>query len=442
MKTTMMKGSRWIFVFFAAIICLLLLVWQGKEVSGLEDELEREREAVAAMGNSPIESGVQNEVESAVEGISSSAGAAQQSSPVTVSHLLAIMPDESQNSDPAGLIRLLPDILALLEDLSVDELFVLLEELHELSKDKSEAKSGRAESIVGVLFLLLSDVEPERILTFLEGEDQDSRVLHEIQSSALFSLARQDPAKAEAYLKASDWRGRLRQQGEFAVFGGLVQVDFEQALRYLEETNLNSGQEISVLANAGRDPAVRSQMRAAVVEMKNSPMKKRLSTALMAAEFTAGGFEGVSQLLSGMTFATPEERDEAISGAANMGLVFKPQETIEWLKKEASSARIAECLSNSIMGWARQDYEAAGEWLKTQNPSSDTDHAISAYASTVVQIAPEAAMVWAEEIQDPKMQENTQKRTLREWHEMDPAAAESWLTEQGWDVGEWITNLE
>ena len=390
------------------------------------------------MERSPNQSAPQQESREAVKDSSTATGTSDQGSSVTASDLLSIIPEEALNSNSVGMIRLLPEILTLLEDLTGDELFVVLEELNELSKDKSQAESGKAEAIVGLLFIVLSDVEPERILVLLEEEDQDDQSLHSIQSSALLSLARQDPVKAEAYLKASDWRGPLRRSGELAVFGGWMESDFERAVQYLEKTGLDSGREISLFANAGRSSEVRSEMKMTLEKLEDSSLKKNLTTGLMGAEYTAAGFDGVSQLLAGMTFTTPKARDEAISGAANMGLASKPGETIEWLKKEASPARRGEFLWNSVASWARQDYQAAGEWLKVQEPSSDTDHAIFAYASMVAQINPEAAMTWTDEIQAGEVQQQARKRSLREWHKTNPEAARNWVVEQGWEAEDWL----
>ena len=439
MKTKVMKTSDGIFISLAVVICVLLLVWQGKKVSDLKAEVVREREAVVAIREAETKSGHQGESGSDPEKGSDPVAEAQQVSPTTVSELLAILPDESSDKGTAGFVRLLPEILALLEDFSVDELFELLEELSEVSEDASNAETN-AGALAGVLVLILSDVEPLRTLTFLEEAKKGPGVQAEMESSALVSLAQQDPKKAEAFLKSADWRGLQKQQGELAVFGGWVQVDFKEALRYLKESNLEASTGISVLANAGRDPRVRIQMKKAIEEMEDLPMKRKFSTALLGAEYTDEGYEGVSQLLSQMTFATPEERDQALSGAGNMGLFEKPKETIEWLKEEASPARRGEFLTNSVMSWARQDYQAAGEWLMSQEPSSDTDQMISGYAATVVQIDPAAAMTWSGEIQDEKVQERTRKSSLREWYRADPTAARNWVVEQGWEVEDWLPN--
>ena len=227
-----------------------------------------------------------------------------------------------------------------------------------------------------------------------------------------------------------------------AVLSGWAQTDFNEAIRYLKELKTHSGREILSLANAGQNSEVRAQMQKAVEEMDDSLVKRKISLGLIRAEYVAEGFEGVSQLLSEMTFSTPEARDEAVFEVTNTGLVDQPRETIEWIQKEASPTQKAEYLANNIGSWARLDYQAAGEWLTSQKPSSDTDYAISAYASTVVQIDPAAAMTWVNEIQDKDVQQKARQRSLRKWHDTDPVAARNWVDEQGLEAEKWLPNSE
>ena len=290
--------------------------------------------------------------------------------------------------------------------------------------------------------MLLADVEPERVLKFLADVDYDPSIHDFTEASALLSLARQDPRKAEAFLKAADWRGERKQKAELAVFSGWVKVDFKQALRYLEESGLSSGMDFSLVAAAGQDREARNEMRKAIAEMDDSSKKRGLTSALLAAEYSAEGFESVSRSLSEMNFATPKDRDDAISKTAFMALLSQPREAVEWVQKEVSPERRGKYVSGVVAMWAYQDFQAAGEWLKGQEPSSDTDHMISTYASTVIQIDPKASMVWADEIQDEKRKERTRKSSLREWHKADPAAARDWVVEQGWEVEEWLPNSE
>ena len=433
MKDPIMKNKGWIVVFPTVLICILLLVWQEKEASSLKSEIVLERQAVAAIAKSSVDSRLMEGGVAHSENASSLEDTGRRTQPITVTELLASIPDEVLVGESGVVIRSLPNILGLLEELTADELFVLLGDLNKLRDDEPIV-----EAIFGILVALVSEVEPERVLALMGESEKDDGTEEAAETGALFGLARQDPAKAEAFLEAAGWRGKRQRDGEMAVLMGWVQSDFQEAIRYLKESDIDSGMGVSVLANSAHEPKVRDQMRKAILGMEDSPIRKSLTTALMAAEYSAGGFTKVSELLSEITFENLAARDEALSGAANMGLLVKPKETIEWLKKEASPARRGEFLGNSVMRWAHNDYQAAGEWLQSQEPSSDTDQAILAYASTVVQIDPAAAMTWADEIQDSQVQKNVRKRSLRNWSVTDPDAARNWVVEQGWEVEEWL----
>ena len=437
MKIIEMKGRFWLPVVVTVVGCLSLLIWQRKEVASLESEVVSSRQMSAVPEESAVDSALKEDEVSDLEENPGLPKAESRGEFISVSELLASLPDGFNYGSPE-FIRSLPQVLSLLEELNADELFILVKELYQ-----ADEREPIAANLWYLLTSLLAEEEPERMLAFLaEARKDDGNEEHLLEQSALFALARQDPAKAEAFLENAGWRGPQKSNSERGVLMGWAQSDFQEAIRYFEESGMPSGIAISVLAVAAQEPEVRNEMKQVVLKMEDSPMRRGLTSSLMGAVYDESGFEGVGQLLSEMTFATPDLRDEAISGAANMGLSEKPKETIEWLQEEASSARREEFLENGVRGWARQDYQAAGEWLMSEEPSSDTDKLIAGYAATVVQIDPVAAMTWVDEIQDEKVQEKTRKSSLWEWHKADPAAARNWVVEQGWELEEWFPNPE
>ena len=403
----------------------------------MKSDLAVERQAVALLEEVKLEPKSKRGSASDLKESSRSVNIEPPSNLITVSGLLASIPDEAVVNDPTQLFRYLPDALSLLEELTTDELFVLFEDLSKMSEDDS-----KAEALIHILLTLVADVEPERVIAFFEGVERPDGLKESVEPAALGSLAMQDPAQAEAFLKNADWTEYLKENAKMAVLSGWIQTDFQEAIRYLKENEMGSGRGMMVLANAGHDPKVRDQMRKVIRDMEDSSLRKKMSIGLVKVEYDDGGPEAVNHFLSEMAFATPKARDELLSGAANIGLMSKPQETIEWLQKEVSPARRGQFLSDSISIWAHQDFQAAGEWLKNQKLSSDTDHAISGYATTVTQVDPPAAMAWIDEILDRGLQQEVRKDSLKKWHNTDPAAARNWVVEQGWEVEEWFPNSE
>ena len=158
-----MKNQIWIPASLATMICIILLLWQGK-VSSLKSKVARERQAVAALEKSEMESHPKFESIARLEDDSRSGGADLLLHSDTVSKLLNSIPDGIPRDDNVSLIRAFPNALSLLEDFTVDELFVFLGDLSEVSDHDSKAFSTLI-----VLLTLVSQVEAERVLTFLEG---------------------------------------------------------------------------------------------------------------------------------------------------------------------------------------------------------------------------------------------------------------------------------
>ena len=128
MKLTTTKKSHWVSVCSVVAICVFFLIWQGKKGSHLKAEIAKERKVIAAMEGPKREAGGNKDgVKNSEEGGTSEV-ALPQANAVTVSEFLELIPDAPSKAEQGDLFRFLPEILDLLKEYSVDELFVLLEE--------------------------------------------------------------------------------------------------------------------------------------------------------------------------------------------------------------------------------------------------------------------------------------------------------------------------
>jgi hypothetical protein len=83
----------------------------------------------------------------------------------------------------------------------------------------------------------------------------------------------------------------------------------------------------------------------------------------------------------------------------------------------------------AIRQWAREDAQAAGEWLVAQpQVSNDT---LATYARQVVRQDPAAALEWAQAIDNPAQQLRTTIAVGQTWFREDPAAAGAWANASG-----------
>lgn len=83
-------------------------------------------------------------------------------------------------------------------------------------------------------------------------------------------------------------------------------------------------------------------------------------------------------------------------------------------------------MATRFFAWADADPESAGLWLNAQPRTPELD-AIASQYSTALRENPEAAVLWAESIGNPRTRLLETATHYRNWQARDPAAAGAWL---------------
>ncbi len=77
--------------------------------------------------------------------------------------------------------------------------------------------------------------------------------------------------------------------------------------------------------------------------------------------------------------------------------------------------------------WAKDNAQAAAEWLNRQPDSTDRDLVIAGYATTIAGANPQSAIQWANAIPDPQARKDVFKNVAIRWLVADPQNALLWL---------------
>lgn len=77
--------------------------------------------------------------------------------------------------------------------------------------------------------------------------------------------------------------------------------------------------------------------------------------------------------------------------------------------------------------WAKDNAQAAAEWLNRQPDSTDRDLVIAGYAATTALTDPQTAVQWANAIPHPQIQKAVFKNIAIRWLAADPKSALPWL---------------
>ncbi|MDA0813883.1 MAG: hypothetical protein O3C21_16015, partial [Verrucomicrobia bacterium] len=122
---------------------------------------------------------------------------------------------------------------------------------------------------------------------------------------------------------------------------------------------------------------------------------------------------------------------DAVRQIAEQMAQSDPQEALAWAGALAAEAQ-PQAYREALNEWAKTDATAASEYLLSMSQSPERDQAITGLTSTLQREDPSSAILWAQEINDPKLQQETITSAARSWYYSDDkAGASAWLETSG-----------
>ncbi len=437
-----MQNSTLITSGIVSAICAAALTVQWRRNAGLERELETATEAVAELERlavAPAADLLPGPVSALTPGApepgSIEAAIAEARAATTpeerialalsrIGTLAGLMGEDDRS--PAEIIRALPDLLRVVQDLDLEEMIAVAERIDAPLEMGDDATGEGVMKMV--LLMLAADQDPQRLL---ENEEfGDSR---ELRHMILGSLARRDPEAAMAWVESAGLKGWERDQVERAAVMQLMRDDFPRALDFLASKS-NDPQEVfqtlSMITAMGMAPELEHQITAAAADPANAELRDGLMKVSFAASVSTGGIEAAKA--RAQEFGLDEAGTaELLLGNMEPLLALAPAESMDWLAEVTPPERYETTLPNVIKDWARADFNAAGEWLGDQPASPARDGAIASYAELVVEVNPQAAATWTKEIGDDERRLEAVGAVMRHWQNDSPEEAAAWAEANG-----------
>jgi len=102
---------------------------------------------------------------------------------------------------------------------------------------------------------------------------------------------------------------------------------------------------------------------------------------------------------------------------------------MNWLRglPDANSADIARAFEEGYRSWLSTEPEFARAWLREQELDASLDPVVALYAKSLSRDDSEAGISWAERIEDEGRREEALEKIVRVWLHRDPDAARAWL---------------
>jgi hypothetical protein len=330
------------------------------------------------------------------------------------------------NNNPGAFFKILPDLLRIVQDLSLDELIAVAQGIDApLTSDSTE--DGQSITKM-VLMLIAAEQDPIRILGM-----QDFMAHREMKMGVLGSLARQDPEAAQRWLKSADIPSSQKSQFQAILLAQTMRQDVNAGLKLFMEMPID---ERSNSGPFGTIPVTKEQIPElieAIEKPEFAEIKGQIAGIILTSTLMEAGVTAVRKQTETLDLA-PDELKDYITKMTWQTMQSEPNETLEWINDALSEDQQLEAVPNAINTWAQQDYNAAGEYLGQLPPSPVRDRSILLFSQMVFHLDPESAAIWTLEIEDPGTRKLAIQQTIGTWNLKDKPAADKWLQDNSIDL--------
>lgn len=247
--------------------------------------------------------------------------------------------------------------------------------------------------------------------------------------SLLSGWAAVDPAGAIALL--SQLPEEL--QGEKAAFEesivvGLADLDFEQAVAFIGRLESQGRENASSLIGSVASEVLRGR-----TAKEASQWADTLPAGAMRGEAMgriAGAFAREDSEAAAEWVASHADQDYAARPIAEVGRTWgreAPIAAADWLQSLPPGEGPKNGLSDTFSDWEDRNPTAAAEYLLSMPQSELRDSSISGFARGYAWQDPETSLAWAADIAEPALRERTLTETGQIFFERNPEKAQQWI---------------
>jgi len=256
--------------------------------------------------------------------------------------------------------------------------------------------------ITSIILLTLGNSYPEEALSMLQElpkafPKKDAQAM----SSVVFEeWASRDSASALAWIKQHP--EYLNERTKVAVISGTIAQEPAMAFRLMKEWGF-SEQETSSSSQKIVASANTPERRMALVETlrkqmsgssKNERDARRHVVKSLAGAVSRQGFESSIEWLKEVNL-DGDEMNAFSNGVAERYSGDDSGRWLEWLASQFPHEERGPKISKLMGRWARQDFQAAGDWLNQLDDVNLKELAIVSFSREVSQYDQETAMAWA-----------------------------------------------
>ena len=324
-------------------------------------------------------------------------------------------------SNPASFLIIVKETVAIIQPLNGEELFALIDELSSKVTDQTSLSPSPADafynSVLTFLQPVASEVDPTTALQRMATGDTDPHIL----LVGFGAIARHDPEAAALWIEQSG-PSTLRTLFEKSLLHSVLENDPKSAPATIRRFNL--GNEEMTLP-----PETVAALRSTYHDPENSDLRKDLGRIMIHSQLEQNVSEAKNE--AEVLALSPAELDRILVGST-LSDSSEQRQLMDWIQQIAATSETPASLHSlklQTSHWATMDLEASADWIASLETAPIKDEAIHGFSTAVQELDPEAATLWADQIENSTLRQRVLRDTLQKWEQQDATAAAQWKKE-------------
>jgi len=327
--------------------------------------------------------------------------------------------------------------------LNPEELKALIQEL----RDTLEIDGSIRWHFIFNIISNLVDVRPESALELhfatVDLAPPNRRINEDLISKSIQNWAKDDPDSALKWLKENERKlpANAKDKAKEALLSGVASRDPTAAFRMLDRLDLENHYDgIGKIRHACKTPELKMAAIAGIREyVATLPDEKKRegiqneAVSWLGYDAAKEGFESGSKWITSANFTEGELRSFTSNFVNNM---FDRHEDdaakwVQWVNDNSPAGEVDKSVRNMVSTWARADYQAAADWIRTMPDGPLKNNSTRAYAEAVSEYEPDSAVEWAATLPAGKERDATFKKIHKNWLKKDAEGAATFAEKFG-----------